>query len=118
MNYVRSRHLARLCPQYLDGGLQEYYIPPPHTAQIALRDAISEEASQHQQQEQQEQQSAITFTRHHLAAAKAQEEGPIGWVPPEERGFQHQSASNEVRIAYPSVDRRDQQPQFAPTFQG
>lgn len=79
-------------------------------------DATFEEASQ------QHQQSFNITPNHHHFAANAEEGGPIGWVPPEERGFQHQSAStnsiasNEVSsIAYPTMDH---QPQFAPTFQG
>ncbi|KAG8953418.1 hypothetical protein FRC04_002260 [Tulasnella sp. 424] len=132
--YPHHPHFAHLHhhphpQQYLDQydcQPQEFYIPPPHTAaasshQVVVCDATFEEASQ------QQQQSFITPTQlnahHHFA--NAEEGGPIGWVPPEERGFQHQSAStnsiasNEVSsIAYPTVDQQQQQPQFAPTFLG
>ncbi|KIO30698.1 hypothetical protein M407DRAFT_20228 [Tulasnella calospora MUT 4182] len=92
---------------------QEFYIPPPQQAHPVVCDATFAEAAQrHQHQAFLDSSQLDPF-------ANAEEGGPIGWVPPEERGFQHQAASNaigtgnEVSVGYPTVDQ--QQPQFAPT---
>ncbi|KAG9050758.1 hypothetical protein FS837_002702 [Tulasnella sp. UAMH 9824] len=100
-------------------GSQEFYIPPPQTGASShpvVCDATFAEAQQ--------QHQAFIDSSQLDPFANADEGGPIGWVPPEERGFQHQPASNaigtsnEVSVAYPTVDQQQQQPQFAPpTFQ-
>ncbi|KAG8942085.1 hypothetical protein FRC00_012035, partial [Tulasnella sp. 408] len=92
---------------------QEYYIPPPQlaTSHPVVCDATFAAA----------QQQAFIDPSQLDPFANAEDGGPIGWVPPEERGFQHQAASNaigssnEVSVAYPTVDQQQQQPQFAPT---
>ncbi|KAG8928466.1 hypothetical protein FRC01_005900 [Tulasnella sp. 417] len=120
-HFAHPHHHHSSSAQYLDQQQQfacqpqEFYIPPPQTGggqHSVVCDATFAEA-------QQQQHQAFITSSHLDPFANAEEGGPIGWVPPEERGFQHQPASNaigstrnEVSVGYPTLDH---QPQFAPT---